>query len=120
MNRRQHLGTVYTSYPAKDLGESLGGGLFKFIMAIISCIIWTGVFYVLAGVVTFVRGNVSGEVAENTSTMTVFSDRIGLSIYILGCIVTAVLVFRSRIGEKSSMYKKDTRGEQFEESLRRK
>lgn len=109
MSHRQHLGTVYTSYPAKDLGEKMGNNLFKAIMSIICLGLWTGAFYILAGIVNFVRGNIAGEISEDASTLEVFKSKIGLGIYILGGILVVIGVFRRKMGERSDAYKKNTR-----------
>lgn len=102
MSKRRRLGPLYTSYPAKNVSEYLGDKLFKLVASIICCIIWTGAYYVLLGVVNFNRKNFL-EGAREMTTAELFREPV--SLWILGgfFVIIFIWVFRSRIGESTKV-----------------
>lgn len=105
MNRRKHLGPVYETYPARELGEFLGDKLFKAVATVICWALWTGVYYILIGVVNFNRKNFLADAKEMSTSQLLQTE--GSLWTLLGCyFVIMILVFRSRIGEKTVIRKR--------------
>ena len=105
MSRRKHLGPVYESYPARELGEYLGDKLFKAVATVICWLLWTGVYYILIGVVNFNRKNFLENAKEMSASQLMQTE--GSLWTLLGCyFVIMIIVFRSRIGEKTVIRKK--------------
>ncbi len=100
MSLRRQLGPVYTEYPAKQVGDYLGDKLFKLVATIICCALWTGVYYIIIGVVNFNRKNFV-ENAEEMTTGELFATETSLWVLVACYIVIMIIVFRSRIGEKT-------------------
>lgn len=107
MNKRRHLGNVYTAYPAKDMGNAMGTTVFKFIMSFFSCVIWGVVYFVMVGVIHFVRGNVRTEIDATAPVMDSIMTPIGISVYAVGCVLVVIGAFQSKIGEKNNALDKD-------------
>lgn len=103
-NRRRHLGSTYTSYPAQAAAEFLGDKLYKLIASIICCALWTGVYYIAIAVINFNRANFL-QGAKEYSTQELFMTE-GSLLALLGCyLVIVIFVFRSRMGEKVNVKK---------------
>lgn len=98
-NLRRHLGPGYTDYPAKRIGEYLGDKLFKLVMWIICCLLWSGVYYVMLSVVNFNRANFLENAKEMTSGE-LFMSPGGLLGFGAGCFILLFVVLRARRGEK--------------------
>ena len=108
MNRRCHLGSIYTEYPAKRVGEYLGGKLFKLISAIIGCVLWTAVYALGCVIVNFLNNNIL-KADPPTEVRQIFMSELSLWILLATDIVVAILVFRSRIGDPSKSNRKKVR-----------
>ncbi len=105
MSKRRHLGPTYESYPARKIGDFLGDKLFKAVATVVCCALWTGVYYILVSVVNFNRRNFL-ENAKDMSTGELMRTEGGLWT-LLGCyFIILIIVFRSRIGEKTVIRKR--------------
>jgi ABC-type multidrug transport system permease subunit len=99
MSKRRQLGSVYTTFPAKSLNEWLGRSIFKMVASLVICILWTGVYYVLLGVVNFNKNNFLAG-AKQTTVDELFQTTASKWVLGIGMIVLIIYVFRSKIGEK--------------------
>jgi len=99
MSNRKQLGSIYTTYPAKIVGEWMGRSLFKTLASIFICIIWSGIYYVLVGVVNFLKNNfISGSV--ETTAFEMFQTEPSKWVLGITMVLITIWVFRSKIGEK--------------------
>lgn len=98
-NLRRHLGPGYTDYPAKRIGEYLGDKLFKLVMWIICCLLWSGVYCIMLSVVNFNRATFL-EGAKEMTLAELFLTPGALAGFGGGCLVVLFIVLRSRRGEK--------------------
>ncbi len=105
MNRRRHLGSVYTTYPAQEAGNFLGDKVYKIVATVVCCGLWTGAYYILVGVVNFNKKNFMEGAAE-TSTAELFKSETSLWILLGSYVLIAILVFRSRMGAKVKVDRK--------------
>lgn len=99
MSRRRQLGSVYTSFPAKTVSEWLGHNLFKLFASLVVCILWTGVYYVLLGVVNFNKNNFLAG-ARETTVLELFRTETSRWVLAITMLLLVIYVFRSHIGEK--------------------
>ena len=99
MSRRRQLGSVYTSFPAKTVSEWLGHNLFKVFASFVACILWTGVYYVLLGVVNFNKNNFLAG-AKETTVLELFRTEASKWALAITMVILVIYVFRSHIGEK--------------------
>ncbi len=99
-NHRRHLGPVYTSYPAREIGNFFGDKLFKAVATVICCALWTGIYYILISVVNFNRKNFL-EGASDMSAMELFRTEGSLWTLLGTYFIILIIVYRSRIGEKT-------------------
>ncbi len=98
---RRKIGPVYTSYPAKKAAEFLGGKIFKALTSVFCCALWTGVYYIIIGIVNFNLQNASANRQNNTgSAAELFKHPASLAVLGGFYLIIVILVFRSRIGEK--------------------
>ena len=104
MSKRKTIGPVYASYPAKEIGDWFGDKIFKIIASIVCTCIWSGVYYVLLGVVNFNK-NEFLEGATETTTEELFKTDISMVVLGITSAVVCIWVFRSRIGERSNRRK---------------
>lgn len=108
MNRRRHLGSVYTSYPAREWMEYMGDKVYKIIATVVCCALWTVCYRVLIGVVNFNRQNfLQGAKPMDSGEM--FKSEASLWVLAGSYLVILFLVFRSRIGEKGKTKDKGKR-----------
>ena len=98
-NLRRHLGPGYTDYPAQRVGEYLGDKLFKLVMWIICCFLWSGAYYILISVVNFNRATFL-ENAKEMTTAELCMTPGSLAGFGFGCLILLFVVLRSRRGEK--------------------
>lgn len=105
MSKRRQLGSVYTSFPAQSFSEWLGRNIFKMIASLCICLIWTGVYYVLLGVVNFNKNNFL-QGAKQTTVDELFQTEASKWVLGIGMILLIIYVFRSKIGEKVHYGKK--------------
>lgn len=98
-NRRRHLGPGYTDYPAKRIGEFFGDKIFKVIMWLVCCILWSGVYYIAIAVVNMNRVNFM-EGAKPMTNMELYMTPGGLGAFGAGCLILLYVVHKSRRGEK--------------------
>lgn len=99
MSRRRQLGSVYTTFPAKTVSEWLGHNLFKVFASLVACILWTGVYYVLLGVVNFNKNNFLAG-AKETTVLELFRTEASKWVLAVTMVILVIYVFRSHIGEK--------------------
>ena len=99
MSRRRQLGSVYTSFPAKTMSEWIGHNLFKIFASLVVCIVWTGVYYVLLGVINFNKNNFLAG-AKETTVLELFRTETSKWALAISMIILVIWVFRSHIGEK--------------------
>ena len=99
MSKRRQLGSVYTSFPAKTVSEWLGLHLFKLFASLIACILWTGVYYVLLGIVNFNKNNFLAG-AKTTTVLELFRTEGSKWTLAISMAVLVIYVFKSHIGEK--------------------
>lgn len=99
MSKRRQLGSVYTSFPAKTVSDWLGLHLFKLFASLIACILWTGVYYVLLGVVNFNKNNFLAG-AKETTVLELFRTEVSKWVLAASMVVVVIYVFKSHIGEK--------------------
>ena len=98
-NRRRHLGPGYTDYPAKRIAEFFGDKLFKIVMWIVCCILWSGVYYIAIAVVNMNRTNF----VENAKPMTnaeLYVTPVSMGVFGAGCLILLYVVHKARRGEK--------------------
>lgn len=105
MSLRRQLGPTYEDYPAKLVADYLGDKLFKVAMTAFCCAAWTGIYYIMIGVVNFNRKNFIAD-AKEMSTMELMKSEGGLWGLLGSYIIIMIIVFRSRIGEKTVRRKK--------------
>ncbi len=105
MSRRRQLGSVYTSFPAKTVSEWIGHHLFKVFASLVVCILWTGVYYVLLGVVNFNKNNFLAG-AKETTVLELFRTETSKWVLAITMVILVIYVFRSHIGEKVNRKKK--------------
>lgn len=99
MSRRRQLGSVYASFPAKTVSEWIGHNLFKVFASIVACVLWTGVYYVLLGVVNFNKNNFLAG-ARETTVFELFQTETSKWILAISMVALVIYVFKSHIGEK--------------------
>ncbi len=98
---RRKIGPVYTSYPAKKAAEFLGGKIFKALTSVFCCALWTGVYYIIIGIVNFNLQNAAANRQDNSgSAAELFKHPASLAVLGAFYLIIVILVFRSRIGEK--------------------
>ena len=98
-NLRRHLGPGYTDYPAKRIAEFFGDKLFKIVMWIVCCILWSGVYYIAIAVVNMNRANFL-EGATPKTNMELYLTPGSLWIFGAGCLILLYIVHKARRGEK--------------------
>jgi hypothetical protein len=99
MAKRRHLGSIYTIYPAKTVGSWLGDKLFKLIATVIISFVWAGMYYVLIGVVNFLKNNFMAG-AQQTTTIELYRTEASLWVLAITTLGITIYVFRSKIGER--------------------
>ncbi len=98
-NRRRHLGPGYTDYPAKKIAEFLGDKLFKLIMWVICCVLWSGVYYIAIAIVNKNRA-LFMEGAKPMTNAELYVTPGSLAAFGAGCLILLYVVLKSRQGEK--------------------
>ena len=98
-NLRRLLGPGYTEYPAKRIAEFFGDKLFKIVMWIVCCILWSGVYYIAIAVVNMNRSNFM-EGAQPKTNMELYLTPGSLGVFGAGCLILLYIVHKSRRGEK--------------------
>jgi hypothetical protein len=105
MGRRKQLGSVYTSFPAKTLSGWAVHNLFKVFASLVACVLWTGVYYVLLGVVNFNKNNFLAG-ARETTVLELFRTEASKWTLAVSMVALVIYVFRSHIGEKVNRKKR--------------
>ncbi len=98
-NWRRHLGPGYTEYPAKRIAEFFGDKLFKLVMWLFCCALWSGVYYVIITVVNMCRTSFL-EGAKSMTNAELYITPASLCVFGAGCFVLLVIVNKARRGEK--------------------
>ncbi len=94
--KRRKLGTVYTRSPAQLAYKWGVDNTSKIIFAVIGCVIWMAVLYILIGVVNFVGGNVAEVWAKDLPTANIFNHPYVVPVKIIGAVLVFLHVFRDR------------------------
>jgi hypothetical protein len=85
-------------YPARIISEWLGDKIFKIIASIVCTLLWSGIYYVLLGVVNFNK-NKFMEGATQTTVAELYKTDGSLIFLGISSAIVCIYVFRSsRIG----------------------
>ena len=95
---RRQLGPSYTTWPARIVGDYLGDKLYKVIMTIFCCALWTVFYFVIVCVVNFCRENFQ-EGAVEMSNYQCFRTDLSMWILLATYVIIFLIVLRSRRGE---------------------
>lgn len=94
--KRRRLGTVYTRSPAQLARKWMVDNTSKIIFAIIGCLGWLAILYVLIGVVTFVGGNVAEMWDRDIATSVIYNHPYAAPIKVIGAVFVVLYVFRDK------------------------
>ena len=105
MSKRRKVGPTFTSYPAKRIQESGKDYMLKLFFFVVGSILWTGIFMVGCGVVSFMIhqfGKGGSPLDKPVSFEQVFNSNIATWVLIISYILLFIYIIRSNIDKKNN------------------
>ncbi len=104
MIKRKCIGPVHSPYPARRVSENVGFLVFKFISAVVSVMLWLGVYMIILFVATTVMG---GSSDEGPKVQELFDSNIGQIVFYVVAVAVFFGVMRSKIGSRNNRKNKN-------------